>query len=228
MSRHDANPHKVEVWLARSQALEVAMLEALHAPAYRPFDDSPRINASVAAASLALEHGQAVRALIEEDLLTSAVSLMRMQYEALTRSVWLLYAASDLAIAKLNAPLSQEAEAAASKLPMLAEMLKAIDGKAPAAAIQGLVAFKDNNAAALNSFVHGGIHALQRHAQGYPVQLVVQALRNCNGLLTMTAMMLAVLSGNQAAAKRVAMSQADFADCLPSTLAQDSSNPTPP
>jgi hypothetical protein len=119
----------------------------------------------------------------------------------------------------LNAPLSKEAESAAGKLPMLADMLKQLSSKPAAAkAFVGLVAFKDNNAAALNSFVHGGIHALQRQAQGYPVPLLVGALRNCNGLMVMAAMMLAVLTGRQALVHAVSQLQVNFADDLPPAL----------
>lgn len=48
--------------------------------------------------SVALEHGMSLRALMAMGLPTSAVGLMRLQFEALTRAMWLQYAASDLAI----------------------------------------------------------------------------------------------------------------------------------
>lgn len=202
----------------RAEQLDNALMAAINAPDYRPYNNSDRISASVAASSVALEHGRALRVLVADGLATSALSLLRLQHEALVRSAWLLYAASDLAVAKLSATLSPETAAAAGKLPMLSEMLKTLDGKAPASAMQGLLAFKDNNAAALNSFVHGGIHALHRHAQGFPIPLVIGALRNSNGLMMMTAAMLAVLSGNQQAMRRVALLQGEYAADLPTHL----------
>jgi len=220
MSIHPPDTRALNAALQRAQALEAAILAALNTPDYRPYNNSPRISTSVAAASVAFEHGQAVRALIAQDMVTSALSLMRLQHEALTRAVWAFYAATDLAIDKLNAPLSKDAEAVANKLPMMNDMLKAIQGKAPDAATLGLLAFKDNNAAALNSFVHVGIHALQRHAQGYPLPLVLQAIHNGNGLQVMAAMMLAVLTGNPITTKRIGALQREFADCLPSPLPQ--------
>lgn len=205
--------------LARADELDEALMAAVAADQYRPYDDSARIGASVSAACVALEHGRALRALVAQGLPTAALSLLRLQHEALTRAVWLLYAATDLAVDKLAAPLSKETEAAANKLPMLADMLKQLADK-PAAAqpLLGLQAFKDNNAAALNSFVHGGIHALHRHAQGFPALLVIGALRNCNGLLLMTGMMLAVLAGSQPMARRVSRLQVEFAADLPPPL----------
>lgn len=220
MSIHPPDTQALNAALQRAQALEEAILAALKTPEYRPYTDSPRITTSVAAASVAFEHGQAVRALMAQDMVTSALSLMRLQHEALTRAVWAFYAATDLAIDKLSAPLTKDTAAVANKLPMLNDMLKAIQGRAPEAATLGLLAFKDNNAAALNSFVHGGIHALQRHTQGYPLPLVLQALHNGNGLQVMAAMMLALLTGNPVTTKRIGALQAEFADCLPSPLPQ--------
>ena len=106
--------------LQRAQALDDALMAVLNAPVYRPYDNAKRINTSVAAASVALEHARAVRVLMADDLPTSALSLMRLQHEALTRAVWSLYAASDAELDKLTAPLSKEAESAANRLPMLA------------------------------------------------------------------------------------------------------------
>ncbi|MBW0172135.1 MAG: hypothetical protein KXJ61_18100 [Hydrogenophaga sp.] len=205
--------------LARADELDEAVMAAIAAEQYSPYDGSTRINASVSAACVALEHGRALRVLIAQGLPTAALSLLRLQLEALTRAVWLLYAATDLSVEKLAAPLSKDTEAAANKLPMLADMLKQLAAK-PAAAqpLLGLQAFKDNNAAALNSFVHGGIHALHRYTQGFPAPLLIGAVRNCNGLLLMAGMMLAVLAGNQPMVRRVSRLQVEFAADLPPSL----------
>ena len=215
----DATAEALDRALARAQELDEALMRAIDAAHFRPYDVSDRISASVSAASVALEHGRALRVLVADGLPTAALSLMRLQHEALTRALWLLYAADDLAISKLSAPLTKETESAAGKLPMLAEMLKQLASKPAAAqALTGLLAFKDNNAAALNSFVHGGIHALQRQAQGYPVPLVVGALRNCNGLMVMATMMLAILTARQPLVRAVSQLQATFANALPPAL----------
>lgn len=202
--------------LSRADALDDALMRAIDADHFQPFDQSDRIRLSVAAASVALDHGRAMRVLVAEGLMASAFSLMRLQHEALTRAIWLLYAADDVAIGKLSAPLTKEAELAAAKLPMMSDMLKQLAHKPAAAqALAGLQAFKENNAPALNSFVHGGIHALQRHAQGFPLPLVEGLLRNANGLTLMTTMMLAILSGRRALVHAVSQLQRTFATDLP-------------
>lgn len=198
--------------LARANELDEALMAAIAFEQSGPYD-SPR--ASVSAARVALEHGRALRVLVAQGLPTAALSLLRLQHEAPTRAVWLFYAATDLALNKLAAPLSKETEAAANKLPMLANMLKQLAAKPAAEPFLGLQAFKDDNAAALNSFVHGGIQALHRHAQGFPEPLVIGTQRNCNGLLLMTGMMLVVLAGSQPMVRRASRLRVEFAADLP-------------
>lgn len=205
--------------LRLSEELDDAICRIVGSDGYRTFDVSSRITASFQACSVSLEHARGLRTLMAEDMPTSAIALMRLQFEALTRSVWLLYAAPDAAVEKLTAPLSPSNEKAANKLPMLAEMLAAIDGKAPPPALQMLNQFKEITAAALNSFVHGGIHAIKRHSEGYPVPLLIQVLRNSNGLLTITGMMFATLAGDQELMRKMSQIQAPFRECLPELLA---------
>jgi hypothetical protein len=209
----------LERMLCRSDELHERLLALLDDA---EFDGSPRGVAAAGMCFVALEHGTAIRALMALGLPTSAVGLMRLQFEALTRAMWLVYAASDQAINKLLAPLTLESEQAAKNLPSASEMIEQIGRKVgqgvPAAAHQMLVQFKDVLWHAMNSFVHGGIHPLRRSAEGFPVHLALQVLRNANSLTTMTGMALAILSGDQATAKQMSKIQPEFADCLPELL----------
>jgi hypothetical protein len=154
-------------------------------------------------------------------LSTPATSLMRLQFEALTRAVWLLWGAPDSSVEKVRADLTTSNEQIASKLPGVSDMLKAIDGKAPSGATQMLKQFKDIALPALHSFVHGGIHPLKRQVDGYPIPLAIQVIKSSNGLLTMTGMVLANLSGDQQQATLMGRTiQPSFADCLPDLLIQ--------
>nr|WP_223302634.1 hypothetical protein [Halotalea alkalilenta] len=106
---------------------------------------------------------------------TSAVGLMRLQFKALTRAMWLIYAAPETAIEKRSAPLTREAEQAAKNLPsakgMIDQIGKRVGQDAPAAAHQTQVHFKGISWNAMNSFMHGGIHPLRCNADGFPVHL---------------------------------------------------------
>ncbi|MGO4308179.1 hypothetical protein AB4Z41_31610 [Cupriavidus sp. RAF12] len=137
--------------------------------------------------------------------------------------MWLLYAASDTAIDKLQTPLTLQSEQAAKNLPGVSDMIKQIgmragQGLAPTAAHQMLSHFKDVSWNAMNSFVHGGIHPLRRTADGFPLHLVLQVLRNANGLTTMAGMTLAILTGEEAITKPMSTVLPEFADCLPDLL----------
>ena len=205
--------------LRRSDALQETMQRLLHDAA---FGTSSRSMAAEAMCLVAWEHGESLRVLMGLGLATSAVGLLRLQFEALTRAMWLHFAASDMAIDKLTAPLTPQAELAARNLPSASEMIeqlgKRVGANVPAAAHQMLVHFKDVSWHAMNSFVHGGIHPMRRQAEGFPVPLAVQVLRNSNGLLTMTGMTMAIVSGDPAVTGDMSRIQAAFADCLPELL----------
>lgn len=205
--------------LRRSQELHDVLLQLFDGAV---FDPSPRGSATFGMCSVALEHSVSLRSLMAMGLPTSAAGLMRLQFEALTRAMWLLYAASDPEIEKLSAPLTATSELAAKHLPSAKEMIdqigKRVGPNMPSAGHQMLVHFKDMSWHAMNSFVHGGIHPLRRHAEGFPVHLALQILRNSNGLLTMTGMTLAVLSGDEHVARPMRGIQPAFADCLPGLL----------
>lgn len=217
--QQNTTEYHLDEMLRRSNELHETLLRLLD---NAEFDSSPRGKSSFGMCSIALEHASSLRVLMAMGLPTSAVGLMRLQFEALTRAMWLLYAADDAAIAKLVAPLTAESERAAKNVPMASEMIeqlgKRVGTNVPEAAHQLLVRFKEVSWQAMNSFVHGGIHPLRRNAEGFPVPLVLQILRNSNGLSTMTGMLLAILTGDAAVAKSMSRIQPEFADCLPELL----------
>jgi hypothetical protein len=166
--------HSMKQLLQRSDEFETALNEALNADAYRLFDDSPKLSICANACLLSLEHARSARILYAADALHSATGLLRLQYEALLRAAWVLYAASDLQLSKLTTQLDIESEHAANKLPGTAEMLKALEAKAPIGLIQPLNEFKTMAMKGLNSFVHGGIHPLTRIKEGFPEGLLTK------------------------------------------------------
>ena len=125
-----------------SDALAGVLLDAIDLPL---LDDSLRVRVSDVACSLALEHWHAVRALLQASLLPSATVLHRSQFEALTRSIWLAYVASDAHVSKLSAPLAPVSEQAAKNMPLVAEMMRGIEASAPAQAYEALLRFKENS-----------------------------------------------------------------------------------
>ena len=95
------------------------------------FDDTDRVRVSDVACSMSLEHWDAARNLLSAGLLPSGLVVHRAQFEALVRSIWVLYAASEEKIGKLSATLSTESEQAAKNLPQIADMMTELATKAP-------------------------------------------------------------------------------------------------
>lgn len=211
--------------LRRSEDLQDALFHKL---ADAEFDGSARSEAVFGMCNVAFEHAAGLRLLLANSCITPAIALMRLQYESLTRAMWLLYAAPESAVERLSAPLNLASEQAAKGLPSQAEMLeqirKGVGTKVPAAAVEMLDQFRKTSWHSLNSYVHAGIHVLKRRADGYPVQLILDVLRSSNGLSTMAGMTLALLT-DEATARSMGRIQPAFADCLPELIHASTSPP---
>lgn len=208
----------LQALLQLSDELNASILDILSPETYRPADPSSRMEAAIGLALVSMEHGTALQALIGLGLMPSAFALKRLQFEAVTRSVWMMWAAKDSDVYRIQAPLTLDSEKDASKLAGVTKMLADIAAHAPSGPAQMLVQFKKTSLDSLNSFVHGGIHVLARQAEGYPLQLVEQVVRNSNGLQTMAGMLLAMYGTNPDAAREMSKIQPLFADCLPTLL----------
>jgi hypothetical protein len=165
--------------------------------------------------NIAQEHALALRELTQLRLLTSALAMLRLQYEAVVRELWVLYIASDIEVNKLIAPLTHENEQIASNgLPSYADMMKAIENGGPAGLYGHLIGFKENSWRALNSYVHGGIHAVSRKRSGYPVDLLIGNIKQSNNLRHMSAIGLAEIYKDSKLSLSVAMLYKKYADCM--------------
>lgn len=200
--------------LLRSDEFEKAINTILGAGVIELFDETPKLRVCAHACLLSLEHARSVRILFSADAPHSASALLRLQYEALLRAAWVLYAASDLQITKLDAPLDANSELAVNNLPGALEMQKALEAKAPVGLTQPLTEFRTVAMKGLNSFVHGGIHPLRRISQGFPEALGLQLVRNSNGLMHFSYRMLASLTGSQHLMNLTTHIYGKFQDCF--------------
>jgi hypothetical protein len=198
-----------------SDSLAEELQEIINLPL---FDNSSRVRTSDVACSLSLEHWHSARALLRTGLLPSALVVHRAQFEALTRSIWLTYAASNKQISKLAADLSLESEQAAKNMPQIAQMIQALEKSGPQQAYEALARFKDNSWTALNSYAHAGIHPIRRHHDGYPVKLLHDVLRNTNGLAVMSCMQAVVLSDQQPLQRALLELAGKRSRCMPPPL----------
>lgn len=201
--------------LEESDALAEELLALVDLPLC---NDTARVDIADTACSLSFEHWHSVRLLLAGSLLPSALVVHRSQFEAILRSIWLTYAASDGDVARLASDLSLEAEQAAKGVSQTQDMMAALAKSGPAEAHAALARFKDNSWKALNSYAHAGIHPLRRHADGYPTGLMHGVLCNANGLAILSGMQAAVLSGAQPLQREVLALAARHPSCMPPPL----------
>lgn len=199
--------------MKRSAELEEVLTELFK---LKLCNNSKRRESSRIMCSVAFEHAESVKMLIAAGNFTSALGLLRLQYEAFTRAMWLFYSASDIAVSKLMIELTQNSSKRSERLPMLSEMLKKLVGKAPKVALDQLLEFKEYSWKPLSSYIHGGIHAVQRHSKGYPLPLLSQVIKASNGVSVMVGMLLVILANDRTQQGIIPNIQKDFLDCLPS------------
>lgn len=197
--------------LARSAEFEEVMYDFF---SLKSMDISPKATLAKNVCNISFEHAQSLKMLIAGSNFTSAIALLRIQYECYVRAVWIYYAASDVWIEKLDSLLTHDSDIAAQKLPLLAAMLKDLEDKAPQNAMLPILEFKEYSWKPLSSYVHGGLHPIDRHKRGYPVELLKMAIMASNGVSGMAAMFGAVLSGYQPNVSRVTQTFYLFRDCL--------------
>ena len=92
-ARDDAASELLAHMLARSNELLEALGSVFNDDGFEGFGGSPQGVAALCMCSLALEHGQALRTLFATGCPTAAASLMRLQFAAVARAMWFIYAA---------------------------------------------------------------------------------------------------------------------------------------
>lgn len=178
------------------------------------YDNTDRIRISHVMCSVSLEHAESIKILIASGNFTSALGLLRLQFESFVRGIWVMYAASERALEKLTAELNDESQRRANNLPMLSEMISQLEKKVPKDVIVPILEFKEYSWKPLSSYVHGGLHAIERHSKGYPIPLLEQVLKNSNGVNGLVAVFGAILTGQVQLTQDVYESLKEYSDCF--------------
>ena len=198
--------------LAHSLKLEEELLRFFD---YQTVGEDLRESTTSTTCSICFEHARSVRLLVGARHLTSAVGVLRLQYEALVRANWVYFAATDKAIGKLSEALTPQSEKTASRLPMMSEMMKQVERKAPAQMYQKLEEIKQGAWQSMNSFTHSGIHAIHRHEKGYPLELVISLVKHSNGMSSMAAILFYQMVQEPRVESLLDKVRLEFEDCLP-------------
>lgn len=202
---------KLETLYQRSSELEKVFYKFI---SFEPDNQSIRAAISKGLISISLEHCVSVRFLISQGLYTSAISLLRIQFESLVRAMWITYSANDSQVDLMSSELSHEVAKKAQKLPMISKMIEQLSSDAPANAVNPLTEFQQHQYKALNSFLHSGVHAFYRSTRGYPDELLINAIKTTNGLLGISTVLSTVLTGREELVSQVYKTMRGYQDCF--------------
>lgn len=199
----------------RSDELQFALSECFADGSIPVHEDEPDVDLCVSSCFLSIEHARVLRGAFASMAPNTGSAVLRLQYEALLRGAWVLFAATPGQVSKLAQQLSAESEQAARRLPGPTEMLAAVKEHAPPPVARNLAEFDLHHRHALNSFVHGGIHPLSRTKEGFPAVVALQLVAVSNGLMINAFQVLAALSDSVERADQVRSLHGAFQDCLP-------------
>lgn len=144
-------------------------------------DAGHRVDLTLTLCSLALEHSTSILSLIALGNPSSALALVRVQFEVIVRASWIYFAATDERVKKCVTPLSPEALKEPDLFPSISDMLSHLEGKAPVPLVRALTEFKNAAWGAMNSWVHGNLRPMVGARNGYRQELLSQTIQNANG-----------------------------------------------
>ena len=152
-------------------------------------DCGPRLELVEQCIYISFEHGMGVNGLLAAGLPIQAMILFRSQFEAVVRSYWLLFIATNHQISKLSFSYTFEEQFENDTCPMVSEMLDRLS-KADLLAkpvIDHLCDFKKYHLKQLNSLVHTGKQSFTRDVMGFKDEMLVTLMRQSNNLITAAA-----------------------------------------
>ena len=179
-------------------------------------DLSSRTWASKVMCSIALEHASSAKVLIGTGHKTSAISLFRLQYEALVRAIWVTHAASETQVAALVEQINESNFNRLNNQQLsVDEMLKELKNHLPGHVMDRLMEFKKTSWKPLCSMVHGGVMALQTHAADFPPHLLKDIVKLSNAVSCLVANSLTNISSDRSYAGFTTRLYKTYRDCLP-------------
>ena len=170
---------------------------------------------ATAMCTVAIDHGSGQRLLVMTDHVVTALALVRVQFEALIRATWMLHGATDEWLERFTTPKAPEDNDETVMGPPVQSMLKAIDTSAPPFVGKMLREFKNATWKPMNSFVHGGVHAVVNALVDTPPDKLVSLLRNANGMSFLAAQILVIASNDPSLAGRIRSIQMANVGALP-------------
>lgn len=161
----------------------------------------------------AAEHAVSQRVLIGAGLHGTALSLIRLHFEAVVRAAWVLHGAKDDWLVKFSAPVPIGVLDEPQMGPPIPAMLDAIKLHAPQAAHE--LSRLNETVKVMHSFVHGGAHLVVHALRGYPPNNLISVLQNRNLLSLMLTNVMVIASQQQQLTGIVRKLGEAHAGCMP-------------
>jgi len=152
----------------------------------KTIDCGLRLELAKECVGISIEHSEAINFLLATEYPIQAMILLRSQYEAVVKSYWIMFIASNEQVTRLNFNWTNEEQGLKDKFPMVSEMLDLLY-KAKLDAhkiIEQLTEFKNYNLTPLNSFVHTGKHSFIRKSVGFEPEFIERLLCFSNNLVS--------------------------------------------
>ncbi len=176
---------------------------------------SPRALLTLAMCNVAMEHAVSQFLLVHVGHHVTAMALVRLHFEAVVRAIWLHHGASDEWVTQYCAPMAPKDLGEPIFGPPIDAMLKTIDATAPPFVGNMLDELKAGTWKPMNSYVHGGAHAIVQSLRGATTPQLIAMLQNANGLSLMTANVFVLACTDARLAGRIRQIQAENSECLP-------------
>ncbi len=153
-------------------------------------DGGLRLDLVYSCCDLSIEHSQSVRILLENELYTSALALMRVQAESVARAYWMLLVARNDQILKFQFNEIKDLFSN-ENMPMFAELITSLKNiEQIPHIVEMLEDFKLFYMKQLNSIIHSGKHSLLSKVLGLTIQQVENLVKLTNAFTIMAAQIL--------------------------------------
>lgn len=166
--------------------------------------NSHRLDLAFVLCKLSLEHGDSVLSLIRSNP-SSALGLVRLQFEVLVRALWVKYAATDHLVEKAISGVPEGITKEPDVFPTISDALASLVGKAPPNAVGPLTELKNGAWGPMNSYAHGSLRPIVRARNGYEPELLSQTLEITNTMQMIAGMLMAECTGDNDLLIKVAL-----------------------
>jgi hypothetical protein len=179
---------------------------------------SARSNGAFSCCKIALAHGEGFRHLVAIGNATSAVALVRLQFEAVLRCSWLYFVASDDWIDTFTTQPTANGDVELTKYPFVNVMLEELAASTAEAVLPvSLSKLKELAWDSLNSYTHGGLRAMVRALEGFKPELLIWMLRTTNSLTYISVQLIAQIANDIERSERLFAIHESMLDCLHSS-----------